>query len=565
MIEQSEKKSLIASLSNSPHGDLGSYAAMASRVLAAEPDFYAHLIAWNHAKSQIRDAQIALPMLALTADRERNTHEAYVENALALLADLSPKMLVRALEFGRALRSGLPAIDTAALRALQEASDKRARSVKKRKKVELALRPTVPALRAPTAILKRFVTRYLRDLEANRGEWNRTALRHRSAVKSLYAWYSVKPGSAYENIVLFGRDPLTGASAPPPEGVFRAVHDLRSMSADEAAGTILKFKLPFLTARGAAGPNAKDPSVVMALLRVATPVELVTNTAAFERLGVKTNSALRAAFEEALERAGSKKRSPKSGTLKTTRAAEALEETGETRLSVKLRVLQERQIDNLRGIEGDWLVIGDKSGSMAPAIESARLIAATLTRLVRGAVHLVFVDESVRYIEATGKTYEELKALTSGVSANGGTCLGGGLTYISDRKLNVGGIAIVSDGGENRLPIFAQAYASYIRRGEAEPTVYFYKLSGDTDVLSHNCAAAQIDLQTFDLRGSTPDYYSLPNLAETMRIGRYSLVDEVFNTPLATLDDVLEHTKNLPVLRTFATASRERSTERITS
>jgi hypothetical protein len=527
-VEKSEKKTLIAALTKSPHGDLAEYIVTAGHVLEEDADFFGHLIAWNAIKGEVRDAQIALPLLALS-DPNRDQHEDLIENAVAHLADLSPRMFLKALEFGRDVRKGFP---------FRIAEAAKAKTKTSRAMRGVSARAAIPARSIRSTLIRRLVRRYLKDLEADRNAWEGTAVRHRNRLKALYAWYSEKPGEHADRI-LFKRNPSGGP--------FLAIKTLSKVSPEEAAGAILKYKLPFLTIRGAAGKNVKDPSVVMAMLKTATPTELVTNAKAFERLGVKDVPALRAAFEEALERAG-KKRSKSTATLKTTRAAEAMEEGGETKIAGKLRALQEKQLDNLRGIDGDWLVIADKSSSMSTAIDLARAVSATLARMIKGAVHLTFCDESVRYFEATGKSYEELKALTKGVMANGGTCLGGGLQYIIDRKIAVDGIVIVSDGGENRVPYFASTYESYKRTFD-EPTVYFYQVTGDPDGLSRNCQLAKIDLQTFDLRGQKVDQYSLPNLVQTMRVGRYSLVDEVYNTPLMTLDEVLERTKGMPVVR----------------
>jgi hypothetical protein len=48
-----------------------------------------------------------------------------------------------------------------------------------------------------------------------------------------------------------------------------------------------------------------------------------------------------------------------------------------------------------------------------------------------------------------------------------------------------------------------------------------------------------LDMQVFDLTGGV-DYYSLPNLIQTMRTNRYSLVDEIMSTKLLKLADVLD-------------------------
>jgi hypothetical protein len=142
-------------------------------------------------------------------------------------------------------------------------------------------------------------------------------------------------------------------------------------------------------------------------------------------------------------------------TLKTTAAADALAAGGDEKLATKLRALQEKQLDAMGGIEGNWLVLGDMSGSMAGAIEVAKGVAAILARMVKGAVYLVFFDSSPRFFDVTGKSVEEIRTITRMIKPEGSTSIGCGLQYIREKKLLVDGIAIVTDGGENCTPYFA--------------------------------------------------------------------------------------------------------------
>lgn len=469
---------IVAELAKSPHGDLKQYIPIATQAIAEQPDFYAHLVAWNQRKGQIRDAKVALPVLGLTAGGD------YVENALANLALLDPRNLNRAIEFGRSLK--LPA-----------SKDKR---------------------------LTAMVRRYLAHREGNYAKWERVALQHRSTLKTLYVLSHYKPSKAIYGEILFDRQY--------PEGsVFSVLRTLRTMEPLEIAGTITGRRIPFLIALGALGDKQKDPDVLMALIGAMSPTELVTNAKRFEKAGIKKVPALRAAFEEALTKAA------KSGKniLKTSTAAEAVEDED---LKEKLKNLQEKQIEKQAGIEGNWLVLADKSGSMTEAIEISRHVAATLAKFVKGQVWLVFFDTMPRGVNVTGKTYEEIKTKTRQIVANGGTSIGCGLAWAVDMKADFDGIAIVSDGGENNPPLFASVYGSYKRTMDKEPTVYFYRTKGEPDKLSASLRVAHIDVQTFDLTGST-DYYSLPNLVQSMRTNRYGLVQEIFDTPLLTLDAVL--------------------------
>lgn len=478
------KRQLITELTKSPHGDLKTYIPVVSQAAKKEAEFLAHLIAWNAKNGAIRDSKVALPAISLAiADFD---DQEFIDNSAAHLAQLSPREFMRALRFYRSI----PA---------HEASGNH-------------------------LSIKRLVEAYLRLREKNWPWWERTAIQHRATLKALYAMFHIKP-SPRAQLVLFKK-------LYEPGSLFDIVSRLKNMTPIEAAGNIIKYKIPFLIAQGALGDKAKDPDLVLALIKQMTPTELITNTKALEKLGVKTNPALRATYEEALEKAATSKR--QDSLLKTQKAASA--QTDE-KLKAKLEKLQEQQIvAQNAGIDGNWLVLADKSGSMQTAIEAARHITASLSKLVKGKVHLVFFDNSPRYFDVTGKTFEEIERETRRVAAEGGTNVGCGLKYALENHLEFEGIVIASDGGENGSPKFSYVY----KRADLDCPVYFYKFKGDHDVLSDNLSAEHIDFQTFDLSRTMIDYYSLPTLAKTMRVNRFSLVDEIMNTPLLKPGDVLK-------------------------
>jgi hypothetical protein len=477
------KREIISELTKSPHGDLAAYLPRVRAACQSEPEFTAHLIAWNAKNGQVRDAKVALPSLSLGYAGGVE----FEENAEAHLALLDPRNLLRAVRF-----------------------------------CKTTAKPPYANGR-----VKRLVARYLRAREEPYARFDRVAVQHRAALKELYALLHIKPSPTVNRALFQGLYPAGS--------LLEAVRLLSVMSNQEAAGTILEKKIPFLAATGALGKRAKEPDLVLALIQRMSPAELVTNTGMLERLGLQANPALRSAFEEKLNQvAGSKQ-----VTLKTTRAAAAVKSDT---VREKLRGAQERQMKNM-AIEGDWLVLGDKSGSMERAIDVSRHVATTLAALVKGRVHLVFFDVMPRYVEVTGKTYDQLLAETKHVSATGGTSIGCGLRMLLDKRISVDGIAIVSDAAENSTPFFAPVFSDYVNRLDVEPTVYLYKTDGErTDALERSCEMAGIDLQRFDLRGGI-DYYSLPNLVATMRVGRYSLVEEIMATPLRTLTEVFGEEK----------------------
>ena len=493
MAEQGiSKQKIFAELAKSSHGKLGEYVTIGKQAIEQESEFFQHLIAWNAIHGQIRDSKVALPVLGLAYEKDTEL----LDNSLAHLADLNPRELLKAFMFLRELR---------------------------------------PKGRMMT--MDRLVRDYLHDLESEKG-WDHVAVQHGKVLRSLYAYARVKPTKDRVRIVLFG-GVKKGEKSPLPKGsIFEAVANLKKMSATEAAAVIVKFKIPFLIAAGALEEKAKEPDLVLALLDRMSSSELITNMKMLEKLGVKTNPAIRGAFEKAMEKAATSKKN----TLKTTQAVDAVEDEG---LKEKLRAVQKKQIAAAGGPEGDWAVLIDKSGSMAQAIETGRNIAAQLAQFVKGKVYMVFFDTSPMTVEVTNLSLDQIQKATKHIPASGGTSIGCALNRLLHEKIMVDGIAIVSDGGEHNAPLFADVYPKYTKLTDKDVPVYFYQLSGDPDYFSTSMNAAKIEMQTFDLRGSAVDYYSLPNLVKSMSGNPYNLLDEIMATPLVSLTDVLKNSTEL--------------------
>jgi hypothetical protein len=150
---------------------------------------------------------------------------------------------------------------------------------------------------------------------------------------------------------------------------------------------------------------------------------------------------------------------------------------------------------------------------------------------------MIFFDTMPRFFDVSGKSLNDIKALTKGIAANGSTSIGCGMGLANEKGLEIDGVAVVSDGGENQPPLFAPQYRRHF--GDREVPVYFYRVAGDPPTAFRNgCATAGIDFQEFDLTGKKTDAYGLPNLVQTMRTKKYSLYQEILDVPLLTLDEV---------------------------
>ena len=479
------KNEIITLLTRSEHSGkkvsvLSAYSPTVKKAAVEEAEFLAHLIAYNDKHGSIRDSKIALPMCSLTVWESGE----FADNSLAHLTKLDPISMTRAIYFSKEIRPF---------------KSKR---------------------------LVRLVEAYLREREKSRKWWDATVLQHRKSMKTLYALCHIKP-AARANRILFENNYKAGE-------VFATVKRLKDMTNEDAASAILNENIPFQIAIGALGAKAKDSNVVLALIEKMTPNQLVNNAKMLERLGVKTDPVLRSAYESGLQRVAA---APKANVFKTTRAAEAVSGP----LKEKLKAAQEKQIESMGKVKGRWLVLGDRSGSMANCIEASREIASTLARVAEDDVWLVFFDTSpAKVINARGKTYDEILKETKNVNANGGTSIGCGLQYILDKGIEVDGIAIASDGAEHSPPYFVSVYTQYCKKFDKGVPVYFYDLPGEPNYnLVNSMKQAGFDMQIFDMRGKT-DYYALPNLIQTMSVQRYGLVDKIMETPLVHVRDVIK-------------------------
>lgn len=486
-----DRSRLIASLLKIPHGDLSLFTVDALPAAKADPELFAHLTAWNHSKGKVRDSKVALPVLALRGLAKEDTD--FAVNAVAHLLSLDPRELSRAYQYSKVLTAAGHHIPGGHRRLLESG-----------------------------------LKQYLAIREANEQWWDRTVLQHRQAMTALYAIAHYKPSPRAQAILFEKRYPVGS--------VFATVKMLKTMNPREAAGTILQYKIPMQIAVGAVA-KLKDPDVILALLEGMSGNEVLNSSAMLTKLGVMDSPPLKAAYDAAIERAKEDKR------VNTYRASTAVKSLDE-KTAVKVMQVQRSQERKLSGIDGNWLVIGDKSGSMQHSVEVAKQVAAVLASQVKGQVTLVFVNSSPQPFAVTSKTYDEIATLTKYVRADGGTNLGCGLDYVREKGMLVDGIVLVSDGGENNQPWFSSVYHRYCEQFHIEPSVTLFHVPGDENRFAYYCTHHQppVVFEMFDL-GSHVDMYSLPNLVSTLKAGRHTLVDEVMVTPLLTLTDVF-HVRN---------------------
>lgn len=498
---------IVNKLNLSLHGDLAGYTQIIGHACITDPEFLAHLIAFDFTNGQIKDSKLALPVITLAT---KQFPDELVENSLAHLALQAPREMLRALEFS--ITSNAP-------------------SSRQRR-------------------FEKMIRAYLDQKQAIPEKWARWAARHRRAVKGLYTKTHAQ-APQWVSTALFGRykdaDGHWVKANYAQGSIFADIANLSKMPPELVAATIQKWHLSPLIVGGAmTGAKAaqENASVVQAGMEQMSDTELVTRAASLEKKG-----AGRGALKETFRKKVSKAVTSKKATLKTSVAADAVEDDG---MKVMLHELQERQIqvqkDAGRGIDGNWLVIVDCSSSQEVAIELGAHIGAAIAKFVTGKVWLVFCSHEVTPIEVTGKTLDEIKEATRFMRANGNTSYGIGLAWAIHKRLDLDGVVIVGDGGENTPPLYAAVHKDYEKIfGEDLPTYLYqtfcppnYAMSqgGNPRHFKNFMDQAGLTFTQFDLTSGKVDYYSIPNLVQSMNASRFGVVEKIMACPLLTLDQV---------------------------
>jgi len=473
------------------HGKLDQFVSAGMQAVGQDPELFAHLIAWNEKKGEVRDSKKAFPVIALRG--HSGPGNAFAENAAAHMCLLDPKDFLSSVRMHMSLHH------------------------KKETRAPLACRRMVDAA----------AKRYIREREQHNRWFDSTAVQHRKSLVNLYRIFRVHPSDRAKGILFEGKRPAGS--------VFEAVSMLKKMDQATAAGMILKFRIPFLIAVGAVGGFKDKPDVVLAMIEQMSPAELITNTGMLKKCGVFENPMLHAAYENKAKEAARDKR---VSTLKAGKAAKVMEAV-DTKSAKKLEAIQEARLDEGTRIKGNVLILGDKSGSMEMAVDAAKQTASLIARKCDGEVHLVFFNEAPQRYDVTGKSLEEIQRMTSHVRAGGATSIGCGFDMVSELGKQVDTIVVCSDGGENRTPWFHEVYLKYVRKNGLEPTVYLFRFPGDPNVLAEHCRRANIVVQEF-VFGAKVDPYALINVVNVIKPGRFALYEEIMAVPLLTLDDVFK-------------------------
>jgi hypothetical protein len=291
----------------------------------------------------------------------------------------------------------------------------------------------------------------------------------------------------------------------------------------------MKHKIPFTVAMGS-GVKIDDKNVILALMETMTANEIITSAGQFSKLKCWSLGVVQEAFKEATKKAAKDKR---VNVLKASRAA-APDSTA-AKATKELARIKEQATESVKEIEGDWLILADRSPSMRHSIEAGKQLAALLAHRVKGKVHLVFFDAHPQHYDVSGKTLEQIEHMTRHISTGSATSIGCGLRWLRSEKLNVDGVVILSDGEHNTPPDFASEYVKLVD----DPAVYFVDMHGGRNTLSASLKTKDIPFMEFNVRKGF-DYNAMVNVVNVLKPQTYGFLMEVMGTPLKTLDSVFK-------------------------
>jgi hypothetical protein len=510
---------LLNTLLTTPHRKLETVYPVHREMVAADPRFYVRLAAWYNDTGDVRDhKEMFIVNLVLS---EFPGHR---DAGLALLRQLPPYQLVRVLDFIHGRKT------TRKVKEPAERNGKSKRGVVARivAKVREQRRPepepkvklhteSFGLFRNPPRSLRTEIERYLREREADEDWFDGSVLIARKAMKRLYAVLHVKPGERAQQI-LFDEDPPKGSR-------IYALRELaKAGSPADQARAIVENQVPYRVAVTLV--KQMTPTVLLALIERMSPQDLINNMASLKKRGAFESPQLKALIEEKLEQAKS------GGRVSAFKAEKAIEAANvSTDVKAKLEQVADAKVKAKGRIGRSTALLVDKSGSMETAIELGKRIGSMISAVCEKELYAYAFDTMAYPIERAGGDLASWERAFAGIKAGGGTSCGVALDYMLRKKQVVEQIILVTDEGENQMPLFVETLQKYRETLKADPNVCIVRI-GNASTLADKCTAAGVMVDVFPFNG---DYYSLPNLVPLLaKPSKLELLMEIMEYPLPT-------------------------------
>lgn len=490
--EQDTRLNILNTLLTTPHRKLDTIYPIHQEMVKNDPLFYVRLAAWYADNGDIRDHKETFIVSLCLSDFGNHR-----EVGLAMLRELPPYQLARVVDFIHGKKVKRKIVD------------------KKTKNTEEKIESFGLFKNVPRSMVTE-ITRYIRERENDNDWFDSFILNARKYAKRLYAVLHIKPSERAQKILFDEK--------PPEDSKLNSFKKLAvAATPAEQAKIIIENKIPFRVATTVV--SAITPTVLMALIQVASDQELINNMGMLKKYGVFSNPELKDLVSQRLEKA---KKSKKVSALKSLEAVKAANLSDD--LNQQLENIADSQVKAKGRITRSTALLIDKSGSMQQAIEVGKRVASMISAIMDDKFYVYAFDSMPYLIENNGTDLASWEKALKGITASGSTSCGVSLQAMQRNNQIVEQIIVVTDEGDNHNPLFRNGYESYANYTGTRPDVVILRIPPASSNVEQQCKSHNIPHQVYTFNG---DYYSLPNLIPFLtRKGKLDLLLEIMDYPL---------------------------------
>jgi hypothetical protein len=340
--------------------------------------------------------------------------------------------------------------------------------------------------------LRGAVERRLRTLEADRDEFDRSALEMHGRLKRLYSLLHLKPGD-WARATLFEKPP-----AESPRAALRRLADRRNNPV-EAAGLIRRYRIPFLLAEAALG-SLSEP-VAVALIETMPGEELLARLPLLQRRGLlqgAVRDALLTRFQRM--RGFSHERFPYPKIESVVRNSNLDRQLS----AAAFALVKDESTAGAGSLTGDTALLVDVSMSMprvGGGLELAAYLGWHLDRALDPGARLIVYRVGVAAEETSLRRGSELDqwrtTFSTPIPQTAGTALGAGVETLRQSGQRVSRLIVITDGCENRAPRLVSALERYRIDLGQRPVIQLVQPASGSTQLAGDLRNAQVPFGVF--------------------------------------------------------------------
>lgn len=341
-------------------------------------------------------------------------------------------------------------------------------------------------------LAKSIANDYVRGLEKDPRRFDGVAIRNRNNLKWMYVNYHIRPSDRADGILF--------KNQMPEDSIFDILKQIaHSNNVNDQARLVIEHKIPYRVAVSVL--PKMNPIIGVALIDAMTPTEALNSRSWVERSGLLEMPDVKDVFINKISQA-----------TKSVASAEHRASSQGTDAEVQAAVEQAKQtaVEQADRIEGDLLLIVDRSASMENAIGTAIEFGSRIAPLCDGDIMVVTHNDYAQEITVADKSsLSGWQRAFTGVRANGMTNMQRALELALQRGFMPQKIVLVTDGGENQGS-FRQTVEQYAEQG-VEPAIAQITV----DSREHNSLAQRMEQShlRYDQFVFSGDYYVFDQVA----------------------------------------------------